>query len=416
MSLRLFPLPLTDRTGPEAIVAPPPSVRGWTWFQPAYDGEKIGLLSDAGVLGLFGVQQTGDSDALLYPRLGAAGLNLDPFLKPTSKNQGRADGGVQGDDFWVLAHGQLQHLQMVWNAALDRVRWRSGAPLSLGSPLHSSQVFQHKDGTTLVLVTQSLTDPSCLATAVDAETGSIHWQRQLGFVCRGTPLELRLPNDKTPVLLVQDQSGSLFVFDRAGPLTNPARRGACCRPIEDNPKVYPLLIAAADGISAYQVACPGTGTTMLFRHIQLGADRQVRVLTDKRVPLNAPIQGTPAVVGNLLVAPLADGTLAAWPLPLERCRRTRHRRLACRRRRPRRARPCPASGRRALSRQQRGARLQSLAKEKGQCGLGGDTGRDRRAAWSWKIIRSACRFWCGLTRWQTRPTCASPMRPDRCSC
>jgi hypothetical protein len=190
--------------------------------------------------------------------------------------------------------------------------------------LHASQSFterhnDHRVETTLFLVTQSLTEPSFRATAVDAESGQVLWQRQLGLVCRATPLPLRLPGeDNEPVLLVMDQSCGLFAFDPQQRQANPGEHGVrVADPVEDNPDVQPLLLPAGDGQSAYEIACPGNGKTLLIRQVKLDNDRQVRLLADQRLELrSAPLHGTPALVGNLLVLPLADGSLARVPLPV----------------------------------------------------------------------------------------------------
>jgi outer membrane protein assembly factor BamB len=351
MRLRLFPLPLTptDRKGPEADVNPAPRVPGWTWFPPTYDGEKIVMLSDTGVLGLFGVKQAGTNDPLLYPRLASGGVSLDPYLleggRAETKEQGRSQVvQVLGNDFWVLAHGRLQHLAIAWSASEGPrpvAVWRD--PVPLGSPQHAAQVFTRNGNNTLFLVTRSLKDPSFLATAVDDETGSILWQRQLGLTCRGAPAPLRLPSGKgDPVLLVLDQGGGLFALDPGVTKFAPGERAVrIADAVEDNPDVPPLLLPTADGQAAYEIACPGKGTLLQLRHVKLEADgtqrvvaapapclalgcggvrfeegRQVRVLTDKSVPLNSPMHGTPAIVANLLVVPLADGSVAQIALPL----------------------------------------------------------------------------------------------------
>ena len=54
---------------------------------------------------------------------------------------------------------------------------------------------------------------------MDDSNGDILWQRQLGFVCRGEPLALRLAGAKgPPVLLALERGGGLFAFD-------PSRQG-----------------------------------------------------------------------------------------------------------------------------------------------------------------------------------------------
>jgi hypothetical protein len=136
-----------------------------------------------------------------------------------------------------------------------------------------------------------------------------------------------------------DQSGGLFSFDADRWQYKPGERGLrIANAIEENPEIRPLLLPAGDGQSAYQIACPGKGTHLLFRHVKVeesrvdvpatlgGAvgcaaavfaeGREVRVLADKRVPLPSPMQGTPAIVGSVLVVPLADGSLAPLSLPL----------------------------------------------------------------------------------------------------
>src|SRR5205823_9076417 len=69
MQLRVFKLPITDSHAPPVALDPPPRLRGWTWFRPFQDGEKLVCLSDAGRLGLFGIAQAGNRDQALFPLL-----------------------------------------------------------------------------------------------------------------------------------------------------------------------------------------------------------------------------------------------------------------------------------------------------------------------------------------------------------
>ena len=80
VQLRVFDLPIKARQTGELKLTPSPRVPGWSWFPPKYDGEKLALLSDAGVLGLFGIKQAGTHDAALFPVFpGSQALNLDTF-------------------------------------------------------------------------------------------------------------------------------------------------------------------------------------------------------------------------------------------------------------------------------------------------------------------------------------------------
>jgi outer membrane protein assembly factor BamB len=326
MHLRVFELPVKDRESAPVPLAPEPRVRGWTWFPPHSDGEKLAMLSDEGYLGLFGIRQARNHDPALFPLLpgtGTDGLSLDPFLTPEGRSRGRAQVvHVQGDDFWVSAHGKLQRLQVALDARrgpLPVPGW--SAPLSLGSPLHASRVEEDRQTgrPTMFLVTQPLNQQICLATAVmdDEKAGRILWQRQLGLVCQGEPLALPGPDkDGPPLLLVLDQGGGLFFFDTArNPPVGQAVKNA--DPLNDNPSVAPRLVLAPDGQSAYEIACPGKGNELVVRHVRLAETGRKLEATERRVPLQAPLAGTPALTRTGLILPLASGILVRVRFPME---------------------------------------------------------------------------------------------------
>ena len=208
VQLRVFELPVQPRKTGELTLKSAARLPGWTWFPPKYDGEKLEMLSEAVALGLFGIRQTRNLDTALFPFLPGNGaqLSLDPFLKPHPNVRGRAEVvEVQGNDLWVLGHGQLQRLQLALDGAkgLSLVPvWKE--PVPLGSPLHASQVeIDRVNGRgTLFTVTQAQRFHTSLATAIDDETGEIYWQRQLGLVCQGEPLQLKAPNDEGPPLVL----------------------------------------------------------------------------------------------------------------------------------------------------------------------------------------------------------------------
>src|SRR5581483_3805543 len=69
MTLRAF------RLLDAATESPPPAevrLPGWSWFPPYHDPETIALVTDAGAIGLFGIEQRGDADPPLFPLLGPA--------------------------------------------------------------------------------------------------------------------------------------------------------------------------------------------------------------------------------------------------------------------------------------------------------------------------------------------------------
>jgi outer membrane protein assembly factor BamB len=317
MQLRAFALPIEGgQAVPPAVQTEP--TRGWPWFQPYHDPEKLLLVTDAGVVGLFGIRQFRTQDNALFPWV------REEIKVESTAGSGAAAGRAQvvlcqGDDLWVLAHGGLQKLSTVlYSASGPRVTvdpvWKELLPL--GSPLHQSQV--DAAGTTLFVVTQSLTRLGCLATAVDADSKRVRWQRQLGLVCQGEPLTLGGPG-----VLALDQGGGVFSFD---PADHPARADlqwqlggqSLAKSLDDNPAFRPVLLPGRDGKSAYEVACPGSGTHLVIRRFVADADgRKLAADPDgeKSVELPAAPAGAPAVGVASLLLPLADGTLLRVPLP-----------------------------------------------------------------------------------------------------
>jgi len=334
MQLRVFELPLQDRHASPLELKPPATFAGWTWFEPKQDSEKLAVLSDAGRLGLFGIRQPGNRDPALFPLLQPGGLDLSSFLRsPVAASARRASKGqelaqergrsqvvyMQGDDLWVLAHGQLQQLQLYMDPREGpqvRPRWQT--PLALGSPLHEAQYIPEPNGhSTFVLVTQALQQPMCLATAVN-EQGAIVWQRQLGLVCQGEPLALTPPGGGPPLLLVLDQGGGLFVLDPLQP-NRP-------RALPDAPVLVgdllapPQLLPVADGRSAYEIAITDAGQELIVRSIQGGDDQRGLRVQERKVKwaqagnnMSLPA-GPPAVTDSHLLIPMSNGRVKGLAL------------------------------------------------------------------------------------------------------
>jgi outer membrane protein assembly factor BamB len=327
MRLSVFELPLRDRHAAPLDLNPPAQLNGWTWFEPFHDGEKMAVLSDAGVLGLFGIRQVGNSDQALFPLLKAGGLDLSPFLDAgpdAARERGRAQVvHMQDNDLWVLAHGRLQQIQLLWSDPVGPqavAGWTT--PLVLGSPLHAPQRIEGRDGrSTFVLVTQPLGRQTCLASAVSDE-GRLLWQRQLGLVFQGEPLALTPPGGGPPLLLALDQGGALFVLDPSRPANLP--RKSLADALDDNPRLPPRLLPSADGHSAYEIAAPGDGKSLIVRQIEWAEGERGLRVRPRTVSLLAPdgktplrLAGTPTVVGSQLIVPMAKGHLARLKLPLE---------------------------------------------------------------------------------------------------
>ncbi|HEY7311853.1 MAG TPA: PQQ-binding-like beta-propeller repeat protein [Gemmataceae bacterium] len=320
MSLRVFQLPLRDRHAAPLDLNPPARLNGWTWFEPYHDSEKVVVLSDAGILGLFGIKQVGNRDQALFPLLKPGGLDLSPFLRAGADvlpARGRAQVvHVQDNDLWILAHGRLQQVQLLWN---DAVGPRAVAgwpkPLRLGSPLHAPQRIEDRDGrSTFFLVTQPLDQQTCIASKVN-DDGRILWQRQLGLVFQGEPLALTPPQGGAPMLLALDQGGGLFALDPSQKDRSRSIWQSLAPALDDNPRMPPRLLPAPDGHSAYEVAVPGDGTKLIVRRVTWEADeRRLRLQPLPEVSLlsedgKKPLvpAGAPALVGEQLIVPMVEG-------------------------------------------------------------------------------------------------------------
>jgi outer membrane protein assembly factor BamB len=318
MTLRVFGLPIDSPNKPPLRLNPEPRLPGWPWFGPSQDPEKLVLATDAGEVGVFGIRQPGNADNALFPWL------PKEFRVAPGAGGGRPGRAqvvhAQEDDIWVIVHGALRRLQLAFDPAdgqkLTEV-WKE--PLRVGSPLHGSQV--DRAGETLFVVTQALNRQQCLATAVNAETGDVRWQRQLGFVCRGQPVVL---GDQ---VLALDQAGGVFAFSPAGhpPPENPDEVAwgvggqSLARPpgLEDNAAFPPALYPVGDGVTAYQAAVSRGGDALLLRRFELNAKGDKIDLKDEKQfePLPAPPAGMPAVGPDELLLPLEDGTLYGVRLP-----------------------------------------------------------------------------------------------------
>jgi outer membrane protein assembly factor BamB len=327
--LHVYHLPITDRDEP-AEKLEVKSIPGWTWFPPYHDSEKVAILGDAGVLGIFGIRQLRNpKDPLLFPML-PENYKLVPAPSATSDAHSRAEVvAVRDRDYWLLADGKLKRLFLELTAKegprmKEMTKETTGwdAPV-LGSPLQATQVEKDplRGGTSLILVTQPSARQTCLATAVDAKNGEVPWQRQLGFVCRGEPLALQLPGAKgPPVLLALDRGGGLFAFDPA----RQAKLGesewheidkALAPALDDGPGAPPILLPTPDGQTAYEVACPGDGKKLVIRHVNI-AGGTLAVDAERSVAIDSPLGGTPIVTDSMMVLPLANGVLARLSLPL----------------------------------------------------------------------------------------------------
>jgi hypothetical protein len=288
---------------------PPLRFNGWNWFAPAFDGEKLSMVTDRGVLQVFGVKQPNNQDLPIFTMFDASPSNAEGSIDAAERGQ-----IVHADEhnFWALVHGELARYELGW----DRTHglrlvpaWHH--PLAIGSPIQASQTAGSTDA--LVMVTQS--DSECLATAVTAKEGLVLWQKRLGLVCRGEP---RLVGQH---LIAVDHGGAMASFapgSELPPLGREWRQGGnnIFGPLSKITSGPFLLEDRKGGIweiattTKTQAAGVPGDSEVVVRHYDDSANQG----EEHRFPIPDHIQGTPAIGATEVWLPLNNGEIYQQPL------------------------------------------------------------------------------------------------------
>jgi hypothetical protein len=309
MKLRAFALPelLADRAMDEVALAPVVEldVPGWAAFPPRTDGERVAVVTDAGHLAIFGVNQLGNLDKAMFtlPVPDAAGGGRELTRGPATEAEALPRGQVvlaEEDGYWVVAGGELKCLK----TAVDPV---AGLKLSdrvlpartVGEPLARAQLNSRRD--LAVVVVRSPKSFGCRAIGFDPRTGSVKWQRQLGAVNPGPAVRLADGS-----VVVADEEGGVTVCPALGgdatvapaPAAWNAGKGVMA------PAGKPAVTVSPDGQSAW-VLIPEMSDKSL--HVRIRRVAGGSVVSEVSLPLPALIAGKPLALGDAVLVPLADG-------------------------------------------------------------------------------------------------------------
>jgi outer membrane protein assembly factor BamB len=290
--LRAFELPaVADQ---DCAGSPEAKIRGWSWFPPYSDGERLALATDAGVFALFGFRRKGNRDPLLFPM-----LKEEVVLSGTGPGRAQIV-HADAENFWVLARGRLQRLQLTFSpktgpGVLDL--WAE--PPILGSPIHAAQVRPALAGNVLFLVTRS--GQACFVSAVADKTGTILWQRRLGLECRGQPLLVGKQ------VLVQDPAGTFLFHPDKGDTKNRQWQQGGVRILDSSPQARNVLVPSETGATILSL----TGLKLKLAHVLPDQDKAPPPI---HFELPAGLAGTPAQGKDCLILPLANGILHRLPL------------------------------------------------------------------------------------------------------
>ena len=305
MKIRAFPLPPSQSLPPGAPPLTEPiaaesqvSLPGWAWFPPVSDGERVATVTDLGQVRLYGVKQLDNNDPALFP------LPSPVLPQPAdgSPVPGLAVPSEEGA-FWVLASGVFQQYRLTLLPKEGLSAVPVGGSIAVGVPTQPAQLNARRD--TVCLIVRSMNSAGCRAVAVRLSTGEVRWQRQLGAVAAAPP---------TPagggVLLVDDDGGVIAIpasgldFPQGGTKAATADWAVASPP---ESVVGPTaVVASPDGHTVYALTPTGTIATPRFV-IRRAVDGKIDHTGGVNVP--AALAGPPAVYGNSLLLPAADGLI-----------------------------------------------------------------------------------------------------------
>jgi outer membrane protein assembly factor BamB len=299
----IAPSPTDGTTVPETPAVPviTVTVPGWVSFPPACDGERLAVCSDIGALRLFGVNQPGNSDKALFPY-------------PTPPNPPALDKPIPGlvipveeATYWIIAAGQLQKARLAVAPNRGQEIVFAGAPVTVGEPIHAAQLNARRD--TGCLVVRSLNSSGCRAVAFDLSTGEIRWQRQLGLV----PAKVSSAEHFAAPIVQGDHF--VLVDEEGGIVAVPAASGATGGETLSAPAPWVLasaplsasgptvVVASPDGKTVFTITpINRDGPRFLVRRVADG-----KLVQEDETVAPAGLAGQPAVVGDDLLIPTADG-------------------------------------------------------------------------------------------------------------
>jgi len=299
----ISPPPADGSSVPETPAVPAISlpVPGWVTFAPVSDGERLAVITDTGHFRLFGVNQIGNVDKPLFPL-------PSPAAPPaTERTMPGLAIPVEESTYWLLANGQLQkaRLALVPNRGQEVVMVGSSQPV--GEPVHAVQFNGRRD--TACIVVRSLNSSGCRAIAFNLHDGEIRWQRQLGLV------PAKMSSTEQPAAPITQGNHFILVDEDGGIVAMPVASGIGIGQTLSAPQTW-ALSSAPKGATGPTVVVSSAGGKSIYTVTPVnreGPKFVIRRVVDGKLAhqdeVNAPaaLAGQPAIVGESLLIPTADG-------------------------------------------------------------------------------------------------------------
>jgi outer membrane protein assembly factor BamB len=309
-ALQCYLLPVTNSHVPALLLGD--KLAGRIEQAPVCNPEHFSLLTDAGDFAVYGLRQRDNRDAEIFPMLASDSSSQFGLGSPTYENAGRPMSvHADGQNFWIAAQGRLQHFQFGMSTQDGWKIIARSMPLEpLGFPVQPAQVVADDQGRTVVYLVTETPPPSpasagntvssaFLLTAVDLDSQTIRWRRQIGMVPDGLPAIL------DGKVVTWDRGGDLLLFDpeKSVKLADSHWQSGGKVAVRNQSGSH-WLFSRADRNSATALSVSGQ-EAKLWQY-QTGDTTPIAL----PFALEAPIAGTPALLGNTLVFPLANGRLA----------------------------------------------------------------------------------------------------------
>jgi len=303
--LRAFELqPQSGFAKPDAEPVKQRILHGWSWFAPPLTPDRMTLVTDAGELGVFGLNLDNPDEAL-YPLIHDGKGNC-PTLAIRDPARAMA---IHSDEhlLWVMAGGTLRNIALDILDQKIATLWPNdqAAAQVVGMPLHEAAFDRETER--IYVATRSPDSSRSEFSSVDATTGERLWTRQLGVHSIGDP--------------VFSNRGAMLV-DRSGrilQLTPGQAEDGTNRVNVVADDTLPAVDSAARLMRIRDLA----GKEYLIRPSTSGSEIAFRTV-DPSLPFQPPwrtvtipstrLQGRPAIVDGYLMVPCADGRLHEIPL------------------------------------------------------------------------------------------------------
>ncbi len=298
--LRVFQV--GDRDYRDLKAATERRLHGWAWFPPHGTPDRVALVTDAGDLGIFGFNLDNPTENMYHVVAEESQLAPDLSFRDAARTL-----VVHGEEhlLWIMAGGRLQLYAIDVIHQKIRPVWKNRDPRQTvaGIPVHEAQVDRRSG--TIYLTTMSPGGMTYGFSAVEAMTGSLRWQRQLGMSIQGDPLVWQ-----NNVLLIDRGGQKLTLRPSADPVFNDRPRmvqPSAVDPLPEGMDENQVLRLGGPPEKVYLVATDQQRSKLAVRAIHPPKteteDWSAQPWTVLPLPARETLCGRPCILDDTLVVP-----------------------------------------------------------------------------------------------------------------